>query len=347
MRARFPMLVCVFAAFVVAACAGPPAERQTASAPGLAWPPPPLAPRIKFVQTLTTPEEAGIRSGWFKRVITFIKGAPKKRLSSPHGIFKDSEDRLYIVDTFHKAVAVFDPRNGEHYWFPDEPVDGFQNPIGVVAGGDGRVYVTDSQSKVVHVFGDHGKTYIREFGREVLGRPTDLIVDDRTGDLLVVDTLYDQVVVFDARNLKATRFIGREGQGPENFNFPTNIARAGDGSVYVTDSMNFRVQALSPDLRFVGSFGQPGDAPGYFSRPKGVAVDSDGHVYVVDALFDNVQIFDRQGQLLLSFGSPGSAPGKFWLPNDIFIDSRDRIYVSDTYNKRIQIFQYLKEGGGQ
>jgi len=313
----------------------------------LVWPPPPLAPRVKFLRTLSKPEDLGIKAGFLAGVVRFLKGAPEQHTSSPYGIDMDADGRLYVVDTFHKAVQVFDAANGEHYWFPDGAIADFTNPLGVATGSGGRVYVSDSEANLVHVFEDYGKRYLRAIGREVLKRPTGLAVNHATGQLLVADTLTSQIVVFDGQTLQAEHFIGHEGQGADTFHYPTSIAMAGDGTIYVTDSLNFRIQVLGPDLAFRRGFGAAGDAPGHFSRPKGVAVDSDGHVYVVDALFDNVQIFDSQGRLLLAFGSPGAGAGQFWLPTEIHIDAEDRIYVADSYNQRVQVFQYLKQGDAQ
>jgi len=103
--------------------------------------------------------------------------------------------------------------------------------------------------------------------------------------------------------------------------------------------MNYRIQILDEEGRYLDSFGEAGDATGYMARPKGVATDSRGHIYVADALFHVVQIFDRQGRYLDSFGSQGQGAGEFWMPSGLYIDDRDRIYVADSYNARIQIFK--------
>ena len=55
-----------------------------------------------------------------------------------------------------------------------------------------------------------------------------------------------------------------------------------DGNVYVTDTMNNRVEIFDADGKFISTFGKNGDGPGYFARPKGIAVDSDGHIWVAD-----------------------------------------------------------------
>lgn len=324
-------------------CGEPPPVVSAAREAELVWPQPPLTPRIKHIATIAVPEDLGISGTMLDSVIDFLKGVPERHTAAPYGIAKGPEGRIYVVDTHHKAVQVFDTANTAHYWFPEEPLKGFENPIGIATGTDGRVYVSDSGTNAVHVFAEHGKRYVGAFGKGVLTRPTGLAFKPDTGQLLVADTLASQIVVFDAGSMELSRFVGRLGEAARAFHSPTNIAVSRNGRIYVTDALNFRVQILGPDFTFLRSFGKAGDSPGRFSRPKGLAADSDGNVYVVDALFDNVQIFDHVGRLLLAFGSPGAGRGQFWLPNEIFIDEDDRIYVSDSLNRRIQIFQYLKE----
>lgn len=113
----------------------------------------------------------------------------------------------------------------------------------------------------------------------------------------------------------------------------------------MSDTLNYRVQVLGPDDRFVKVFGDQGDRPGNFAHPCGVATDHAGNIYVIDRQFENVQIFDPQGRILMAFGEEGSDPGQFWLPAGICVDVHDRIYVADSYNKRVQVFEFLKEGG--
>lgn len=340
-------LLPLLAAALIAGCTEPGPPAPPGPTVDLVWPEPPATPRIRFVKTLRTAEDLGIKPSTFESIVGFIKGTRERRLAQPYGLARDAEGRLYVVDVVQKAVRVFDTARRESYWFPTQPVKGLEGPIGVAVGRAGRVYVSDSRRGVVHVFEEHGKRYLRTIGDTVLERPTGLAVHPVTGDLLVADTLASQIVVFDVNTLRPIKFVGRAGEGSEAFHSPTDVAVSREGRIYVTDSLNFRIQVLGPDFTFLNSFGEPGDSPGRFSRPKGLALDSDGNVYVVDALFDNVQIFDRDGRLLLAFGGPGAGFGQFWLPSDIFIDGDDRIYVSDSHNQRVQVFQYLKEGPGQ
>jgi DNA-binding beta-propeller fold protein YncE len=308
------------------------------------WPQAPQLPRISYLYSVSRPEEAGINGSWFSRFIGSFRGGVDKQISKPYGLVYDDQGALYVVDNDCQKVHVFDKENDRHYRFPEDAPDGFVNPVGIALGTDGRIFVSDSVGQRVHVFSEAGKKYLGAAGERELERPTGIAINNTTSELLVLDTRLSRLFVYDLKNLMLKRVIGDQNDGSADaptFHFPTNIFVSADGSVHVTDSLNFRIQIFSEDLKLRREFGAAGDMPGNFSRPKGIATDSDGNIYVVDALFDNVQIFDPQGSLLLAFGGPGSAPGEFWLPNAIHIDANDRIYISDAYNGRVQVFQYL------
>jgi sugar lactone lactonase YvrE len=144
--------------------------------------------------------------------------------------------------------------------------------------------------------------------------------------------------------------IGSRGTGLGQFNYPTNLALDSTGRLFVSDSLNFRVQVFDADLRPVRTIGKKGDLPGYFAQPKGIALDTENHLYVLDAQFENVQLFNPMGQILMDFGEEGHGPGQFWLPPSIFINQTpstanpaNRIYIADSYNRRIQVFDYLPQ----
>lgn len=309
------------------------------------WPPEPLPARIKYLHSVSVPADIGVGDSWLNKVWRYFKGGVPDRMSKPQGVHVDSDGRMYVVDPHARAIHVFASKTSRYYRFPDKPIDKFIYPVGVTADDHGRVYISDSSSHVVHVFSDYGKKYERAIGEQQLVRPTGLALRETSNELLVVDTIASEIVVFNRSDYSLRHRVGSNGREADALHYPTSIFVSNDNSVYVTDSLNFRIQILNADLEFVNRFGEAGDGPGYFSRPKGVALDSDGHVYVVDALFDNIQIFDVDGNLLLTFGTSGHNPGQFWLPNEIYIDQDDRIYICDTYNSRVQVFQYLTQSG--
>jgi DNA-binding beta-propeller fold protein YncE len=334
--ALFTAAIC----FAMSDCAGHsdvPAVR-----PDIFWPNPPEVKRIEFVKAVSKPEDLNIRPSILKRVFNYIMGKAEVSMVSPYGIATDFEGRLYVVDTSLRRVHVFDASRNEYSFFPADTTM-LDSPVGIAIDRNGMVYITDSKRGAVYIFEDHGKKLVSTIGSGIFKRPTGIVVNPKTSELLVVDTLQSRVFRFDLSSRLPKGSFGTDGAREGQFHYPTNIFVTLAGDIIVSDALNFRVQVLSPEGSFLFTFGRMGDAPGTFSRPKGVAVDSDGNIYVVDALFDNIQVFDKGGRLLMAFGEHGKGYGDLWLPTGIYIDNKDLIYVSDSSNRRVQIFRYLKE----
>lgn len=315
--------------------------------PSIVWPNPPEVPRISFVNSVSEPEHLDIRSGMFKSFLNYLAGKKKVTIVNPHGIFADSLGRLYIVDTALKTLHVFDPGKQTYRTLNTKSSKGAQlvSPIGVaVDEAGGRIFVTDSKEGTVKVFSIDELTFLIEIGRGDLQRPTGIAINGKTSELMILDSAKACVARFGMDDLKFRGAFGGPGSDAGRFNYPASIWVDADGTILVSDSLNFRIQVFSADGVFIRTFGSIGETTGHFTRPKGVASDSNGNVYVVDGLFDNVQIFSNEGEMLMAFGGHGTGYGEFWLPTGIFIDKGDKIYVADSYNKRVQVFQYLKGG---
>ncbi len=131
------------------------------------------------------------------------------------------------------------------------------------------------------------------------------------------------------------------------FNEPWGIAIASDGSVYVTDTWNHRVEKFTASGKFItawGIFGQ-GETPDSFYGPRGLAVDSEGRVYVTDTGNKRIAVFDPNGNFITQFGSAGFDPGQFDEPVGIAIDKNGTVYVVDTWNRRVQTFIPIETEG--
>ena len=62
------------------------------------------------------------------------------------------------------------------------------------------------------------------------------------------------------------------------FNNPTHAAVGIDGSVYISDTGNHRIQVFDATGRLVDAWGSKGEGDGQFNTPLGVAVTTDGTV---------------------------------------------------------------------
>lgn len=309
--------------------------------PLLSWPAPPERARIKYLASIATPSDIGARPSLLRRVIDAFTGAVPPRIQQPYGIAVDSLGRIFVADVAARGVHRFHPEQGQYAFITTSERPGFRSPIGVAVDERGDVYVSDSELGAVVVIRSDGRE--RRRIRDGLQRPTGLAYDAVRQLLWVVDTEGHRVVAFDREGSQRVAF-GHRGTGNGEFNFPTNIVAAKDGTLYVTDALNVRVQVFTPDGTYLRQFGRHGDGVGELARPKGIALDSDGHVYVVEGLYDVVNIFNPEGRPLLSFGSAGRRRGEFWLATGIAIDRKDRVYVGDSHNGRVQVLQYVPEG---
>lgn len=134
---------------------------------------------------------------------------------------------------------------------------------------------------------------------------------------------------------------------PGTFNEPWGVAVAPDGSVYVTDTWNHRIQKFTKDGKFImtwGTFGQ-GETPEAFYGPRGLAIDAEGRVYVTDTGNKRIVVFDANGNFITQFGSAGFEAGQFDEPVGIAVDKNGTVYVVDTWNQRVQTFTALETEG--
>ena len=123
---------------------------------------------------------------------------------------------------------------------------------------------------------------------------------------------------------------------PNNFAHPQFVSVGEDGSIYVSDFGNKRIQKFSSNGEYVTHWGNSGKQIGDFYNPSGIAVDGDS-VFVADRDLNRIQKFSLDGEFIQTWGKKGTAEGQFMYPAGI--DAHNGLlYVIDTGNQRIQIF---------
>ncbi len=171
-------------------------------------------------------------------------------------------------------------------------------------------------------------------------------VNQATGDVYVVDVGNDRVQRFDADGNYLSQF-GSSGSGDGEFAFivfeagEVGIAVAPDGSVYVADVGNNRVQRFTAAGTYVSQFGTAGAGDGQFASPIGVGVDpADGDVLVADRDNSRIQRFSAAGAYESQFDGADGDP--LAAPTRVAVDGTGAIYVLEQFS-RVQKFDAAGE----
>lgn len=171
------------------------------------------------------------------------------------------------------------------------------------------------------------------------GGPSAVVAIGRSD--VVVETLTGEGAGYRDGALWEARFCG-----------PNALSLGPNGVLYVADSRNHRIRAVSPDgqVTTVAGGGEPdgagdkADGPAHsarFSYPSGVAVTSDGTLYVADT--GNHRICRiREGQVsTFAGGAEGNADGplaaaRFQYPAALALDAAGSLWVADVGSHRVR-----------
>ncbi len=262
--------------------------------------------------------------------------------SAPVGVAVGFDGSLYALDSNNNRILKQDSSGIDSHWgsycSTDSNGDGiadqpcwaqFSGPMGIAVGPDGAVYVADTNNNRIQKFDSNGN-FISTWGS--------YCYTDSNGD-----GIPDQ-------------------QCNGQFAYPNGIAVAPDGSVYVTDSNNNRIQKFDSNGNFIAKWGGycytdsnwdgiPDQlCDGQFNWPAAIAVAPDGAVYVVDNGNSRIEKFDGNGNFVSKWGSYCSTDtnwdglpdqdcnGQFYYPYSITTDADGFVYVADSGNQRIQKF---------
>ena len=157
-------------------------------------------------------------------------------------------------------------------------------------------------------------TVVNTFTPESLGHGLEHILSLAVGPdrALYVTDVSQQVAVISAQG-EVLRQWGSRGSGPGEFRFvphdPSDpfdilakIAVAPDGTVYVTDYGNHRIQAFSPEGDFLDVVGSFGTGEGQLVDPNDPVVDEQGNLFVADDKLGMISKFSQDGRFIWRVG---------------------------------------------
>ncbi len=233
-----------------------------------------------------------------KQKYVLLEGGKGRAFRSPMGVAIDGKDNLYITDSQHALVFVFNSAGKFRRTIGGENGKAlFQRPTGIAVDAAGkRLYVVDTlRHRIVTL--DLDGNVLSSFGTRgaapgQFNFPTGIAV--RGPELLVVDAMNFRVQAF-TREGAFLRSFGSPGQQAGTLFRPRGMAFDTEGNIYLADGLLEAVQVFDREGRLLYFFGRGGARLGEFQLPAGLFIDSRNRIYVADSLNQRVQVFQFKG----------------------------------------------------
>jgi sugar lactone lactonase YvrE len=192
-----------------------------------------------------------------------ILGQPQAAAVAPNG-------NIYVTDPADNLVQMFAPDGTSLGSFggTGQAPGNLLGPLGIAVDASGAVYVADSGNKRVQIFDGSGK-FIRQIGNDgSLTQPWGVAaVNLGPGFVAVSDSVGEQIHVYRKTDGAALAPWGAFGSDNGEFNQPRGIAAGADGSIYVADTGNNRIQKFSFNATRVAFVGRSGKVAAAARRP--------------------------------------------------------------------------------
>ncbi len=285
--------------------------------------------------------EAGAQSGYSLTQEWGSVGVEDGQFRRPIGIDVDAVGNVYVADNLTGRIQKFDPQGTLlASWGGLGAGDGsFVDLIDVDVDFAGNVYALDFRANTVQRFDPSGEfvTSWPAIGRGqnvLISLPVGGISTDSVGDVYVSSSPQAAVVIFDGSGRIHRPTI--DSTSGATLDVPTGIAVASDGTIYVADTFNRRVQSFASDGSALAQVTGSSTPQGVFRMlARGdVEVDSDGNLYVADFSNGRVHRYAPDGTYDQSIELRDSS-GRLALPGGIAVDADGNVYVSAYYLGKI------------
>jgi len=269
-----------------------------------------------------------------KQVNHWAMPAAGAKIPAPRGLAFDTNGELFVLDDAGRILVFSIDGKLNRHWFMPEYEAG--KPEGICLFHDGRIAVADThyhrvvffnrEGKFLSMHGEHGS----ESGQFIY---LSSLTQDAVGNYYVCE--YggnDRVQKFDV-NGNSLAVFGGLGTGDGLFQRPMGIVWK-DGSIYVADAINNRIQVFRDDGHFVSILGEEAGIA-QLHYPYDLVGGPKEDLFAIEYGGNRVTRLNLQGRTLGTYGTSGHNIGQFSTPWGLAVDQSGRIVVADTGNRRL------------
>ncbi|MDH5444221.1 MAG: NHL repeat-containing protein [Gammaproteobacteria bacterium] len=270
----------------------------------------------------------------------FDIGGPKKTLLSLPSDVAVDKHRIYVVDSGHHRVVVFDKDGDQELIIGKEGIRNgqFRGPVGIDVDSQGRIYVADKGNHRIQVFDKKGKhlvSIVTADKNKSLVSPVDVTVDESSELIYVTGNNNHKLMIYNFPGYVLEEW-GGDGVDEGFFRYPGTLTLLHDKRIAVVDILNTRVQVFTTKGKLSLQVGEWGVLPGQLFRPKGIAIDKQGRFYISDSYMNLVQVFTDGGRFQAVLGKRDK-PSSFKTAAGIAIDDDMKLYVAEMLEHKVSV----------
>jgi hypothetical protein len=267
-------------------------------------------------------------------------GQLQEGLNTPGRIDVDAQGNLYVADARTNRIVRFDSVGSLQNVFSVTSVSGAA--LAVNAGGT-LIYATEKGGRIAILDGQTGD-FVNYLGE--LTTTGDIVVDQLSGDVYVVDTANIQVVRYNSAGVELNTVSG-PGEGEGLFLRISELAtNAVTSEIYIAGEYRavgeFAGRSGSSTIQIFSFEGvyqstiSTVDTGGAISNCKGIAFGPNGLEFYLDRS-GTIRILDRTDGYLSTYSVKGLGDGLMQVPTDLVYDATSNrlLVASDTFEIEI------------
>jgi DNA-binding beta-propeller fold protein YncE/4-amino-4-deoxy-L-arabinose transferase-like glycosyltransferase len=264
-------------------------------------------------------------------------GSPSSQFFEPRDVAVLPNGHLVIADTGNRWVQILDSQGTFIQGLTGDEFP-FEEPLAVAVNSQAEILVLDSTLQWIYRY-DAAGNFIDRFGG-----PTAYLFHPRGMNVFEDDT----VAVADTGSARVTFFnltgaligsIGQLGDGPGQFYEPTDVLRTPQGTYFVVEAMNDRIQHLGAGGNFLNQWAIP---PAFAYNGPHLAFGPDGSIFVIESQSRSLLRYAPDGALLNEWRAIDSI--NFVAPVGLYFDpTPHRLYVTDVQTHQIHVFEVRVE----